>query len=189
MIQYVVGAAAVAVGAAAWFYRRKVVEPANSAQEGIAAVNEPTWDDTGSLYSWLGMKYNYGYGTPKTTPEEAWKDGVDCSGFAQFALAEMGLLDRNYPDRTSTTLGDDCDAIEIGQQEPGDLAFYDGHVMVVATFPDAGLDGHSAVIGASGGDSSTKGDNPNACIKQFETALYRDDFLTYGRLKEGKAWL
>lgn len=134
----------------------------------------------GALEESLGWPYYWGRGSPSTP----WADGaagVDCSGYAQMAQVKLGLLSASAPDRSAAAMADACDPVAIGDQVPGDLVYYPGHVMVVCSYP--GEDGHSAVIGASGGGSSTKGDDPGACVKVFDTALYRNDFSSYMRWK------
>jgi len=129
----------------------------------------------------LGWPYYYGHGSPGSAWEDGATLGVDCSGYAQMALVALGVLSEDAADRSVSSLADDSDPIEVGSQELGDLALYDGHVMVVAGPP--GEDGHSPVIGASGGDSDTLGDDENAYVKLFDSALYRSDFITYMRLR------
>lgn len=127
----------------------------------------------------LGWPYFFGKGTPATP----WSDGpkgVDCSGFAQMALVRLGLLKVTAGDRGARALADAARHVDIGDQQPGDLAIYPGHVMVVADFP--GTDGHSSVMGASGGVETTRGNDPHARVKLFKSARYRDDFVCYGRL-------
>lgn len=153
-------------------------EPEVSDYEGVDVYDELV----DLIASSLGWPYYYGRGTPQTP----WSDGprgVDCSGYVQMFLRELGELDANAADRNALGLANAADAVPVGQQQPGDFAYYNGHVMMVAGPP--GADGHSPVIGASGGDSGTYGDDPNARIKIFRSALYRGDFVTYCRLKEG----
>jgi hypothetical protein len=128
----------------------------------------------------LGWPYFFGRGSPATP----WSDGpkgVDCSGYAQMVLVKLGKLAKTATDRGSQALADASNPLKVGQQVAGDLAYYPGHVMVVAGEPDD--TGHSPVIGASGGTSTTFGTNSNARVKLFDTALYRGDFVTYMRLK------
>jgi cell wall-associated NlpC family hydrolase len=130
----------------------------------------------------LGWPYFFGKGSPSTKWADG-KNGVDCSGYAQMVLVKLGLLSSNAGDRGAASLADDSNPVEIGDQKAGDLAYYPGHVMVVAGPP--GADGHSPVIGASGGGKTTLGNDPDARIKYFDTAKYRSDFVTYMRLKSG----
>jgi hypothetical protein len=99
-------------------------------------------------------------------------------------LVQLGVLTADDPDRNARALADACDKVEIGQQRPGDMALYGGgsHVMIVAGPADA--DGHSPVAGASGGGESTKGDDPNARVKLYDSALYWSSaFTCYMRIK------
>lgn len=168
------GAAAAATGAA-WYVRQR---GANSAREDQVESLETTCDPT--LSTALGWRYYFGKGSP-ATPWSSGPDGVDCSGFAQMALVKLNLLSSSAPDRGARTLADDSDPVELGQQRIGDLAYYPGHVMVVAGSP--GYDGHSPVIGASGGTSTTLGTDENARVKLFSSGAYRSDFVTYMRLR------
>jgi cell wall-associated NlpC family hydrolase len=128
----------------------------------------------------IGWPYWWGKGDPGT-PWADGRKGVDCSGFAQMALVKLGELDAGAKDRGAAQLANDSNPVQLGKQRVGDLAYYPGHVMVVAGPP--GGDGHSAVIGASGGGSSTKGNDPNARVKLFNSGAYRSDFVTYMRLR------
>jgi cell wall-associated NlpC family hydrolase len=126
----------------------------------------------------IGTRYWWCRGTPRT-PWERLKDGVDCSGFVQMAIVRAGIYSSNQPDRRATmstptlpSLADIC--LPTPQPQFGDLAIYPGHVMFYLFGP--------FVIGASGGDSHTLGDNPKACV-QLERFDYRHDFLTFGTLK------
>ncbi len=171
-------------GLALWAYRRGM----NSATEDTSAMSDSDATKQSDLPSnvleSLGWPYYFGKGSP-STPWTDGPSGVDCSGFVQMALVRLGKLSPTYGDRGSAALADDSDPIEVGQQEPGDIAYYPGHVMLVASKPDKST-GHSAVIGASGGTSTTLGTNPEARVKMFSSAKYRKDFVTYMRLKEGK---
>lgn len=121
---------------------------------------------SGTLYSW-------GKGDPSTPwPAEAY----DCSGFAQGALVQLGLLSRKQPDRGAAALANCSERVE---DEPrlGDLAFYGkpvSHVMVCL--------GNGWVIGATGGGSHTHADDAEACV-QPRRLRYRKDLLVVGRLR------
>jgi cell wall-associated NlpC family hydrolase len=169
---WMLGAAAAAVGGAWWVRQRG----ANSAREDMAEDLTVTCDPV--LATALGWPYWFGKGTP-ATPWESGADGVDCSGFAQMALVKLNLLSSSAPDRGARTLADDSDPIELGQQRIGDLAYYPGHVMVVAGSP--GYDGHSPVIGASGGTGTTLGNDEKARVKLFSSGLYNSEFVCYMR--------
>jgi cell wall-associated NlpC family hydrolase len=157
---------------------------ANSEKEDVAPMSDGRLDATGELSDALGWPYFFGKGAPSTR-WDAGADGVDCSGFAQMALVRLGLLRPDYTDRGAAALADDSDPVELGRQVPGDLAYYPGHVMVVVGYP--GASGHSPVMGASGGRSTTLGNDPSARVKLFDSGAYRSDFVTYMRLKAGKA--
>lgn len=157
---------------------REDIEPygGNAVYQGI-----DTYPELGDLIAEAdGWTYWYGRGAPSTP----WMDGaagVDCNGFVQMALVRLGILSAAAPDRSARAMADACDPVPLGEQRAGDLAYYPGHTMLVAGPP--GADGHSPVIGASGGRSTTKGDNPSARVKLFPTGAYRGDFATYMRLK------
>lgn len=133
----------------------------------------------GELADSVGWPYWWGKGSP-STPWSEGPQGVDCSGYACMALVRLGLLSSSAPDMGARTLADESYPVEVGDQVPGDLAYYPGHVVVVVSYP--GEDGHSAVIGASG-HSTTFGNVAGECVKVHTTALYRPDFVTYMRLK------
>lgn len=174
--------------AAAWYWRGRHRE-ANSdivdvPETEIGPDDIAGWDDTDEIaVRYYGIPYCYGKGTPATTDAEA-ADGLDCSGALQFFLVRLGILSPDYPDRGSAQLAADADPIAWGSQQPGDFAVYPGHVMLVISAPDD--QGDSAVFGASGGTEITKGDDPEAFVRGYSSALYRDDFVTFARLKDGK---
>jgi cell wall-associated NlpC family hydrolase len=138
------------------------------------------------VQSCLGWPYYYGKGGP-STPWEKGPEGVDCSGLVQMCLVKYGLLSPTSVDRGATDLANVADPVPVGSQKPGDFAVYPGHVTFVVGYPDPNEGGHSAVISASGGTSTTKGNDPNACVKLWDTADYRKTsaFITYARIKPG----
>ena len=115
--------------------------------------------------------------------EDAPPWGVDCSFFGCLAWEKLGIrpLDKAHPRLNTTGLANISNPVEVGKQRPGDLSYYPGHVMVVLSYP--GADGHSEVIGASGGGRSDFGTNPNARVKIQPRGNYRKDFVCYMRLK------
>lgn len=129
-----------------------------------------TWGGAAGLTTWAAAVALAGRGVGV----------VDCSLFASLALVKMGIR-KTFKRYTAMSLANACDPIAWGDQQPGDVAIYPGHVMIVLTGPDG--KGDSRVIGASGGGSSTHGDNPNARVKTFDSARYRKDFVCFGRLK------
>lgn len=126
----------------------------------------------------VGIRYWYGRGTPRT-PWERMRDGVDCSAYVAMSLVHAGVYSSSQPDRRATastptlkSIADIC--VETKAPQFADVAIYPGHVMFV-------LD-EDLVIGASGGDSTTYGDNPKACV-QLHRPDYRKDFLCFGQLR------
>lgn len=82
-------------------------------------------------------------------PGVAWgRRPVDCSGFVTMALEHAGLVPRGvrrWGREAARALGR---KIAWGQQRPGDIVTYPGHVELVWTWPNA--EGDSQIIGASG---------------------------------------
>lgn len=181
MIAYVLGLGA--GGALLWWYYEMTIDNDNSA-EGMDNGVLDSWSASevaGELASAIGWPYWYSKGTP-ATPWSQGAQGVDCSGFVQMALVRLGLLSSSAPDRSAASLAAVSDPIDVGLQQPGDMAYYPGHVAIVVGDPD--LDGHSAVMCASG-HKGTQGDVPGECVKVYSTAQYRSDFVCYMRLKPG----
>lgn len=134
----------------------------------------------GGISGAYGWPYYWGKGSP-STPWSKGPEGVDCSGFVCMALVKLGTIPSTTGDLSSRAIADRCDPVEVGQQRPGDVAYYPGHIMLVVGYPDDDYDGHSAVMGASGGRNGTFGTDPNARVKVFPAGDYRSDFVTYGR--------
>lgn len=157
---------------------------------GRLGIGQQLLPSVGWLYTWGGA--------PATWAEAmalaAAGQGVcDCSGYARVALRHLHLWPSAWGNGRPTTriFADNCDPVPLGQQRPGDLAYYPGHVMVVLSYPHPELLA-SAVIGASGGREGTRGNNPNARVKIFPTHLYRrgrdgkQDFITFMRPKQSR---
>jgi hypothetical protein len=160
----------------------------SSQREDMAESTTVSTAGTGGasvLLAAVGWLYLWG-GAPVTTWAAAvalgaaGKGVVDCSLFCSLALVKLGIR-KTFKRYTSGTLAAACDPVPFGKQRPGDVAIYPGHVMMVLSDPDA--KGDSRVIGASGGGSKTRGDDPNARVKTFDSAKYRKDFVCFGRLK------
>ena len=152
---------------------------ANSDTESIPQMSTTTGTTLpADVMASLGWPYFFGKGGP-STPWLDGANGVDCSGYAQMVLVRLGILKATDSDRGARALADAFKPVAVGMQKIGDLAYYPGHVMVVAGPP--GSDGHSPVIGASGGTETTLGNNVNAKVKLFSTGKYRPDFVTYMR--------
>jgi cell wall-associated NlpC family hydrolase len=130
-----------------------------------------------NLLATIGVPYAWGKGQPSTPWPPAF---ADCSGYAQMALVELGLLKSTEPDRNALGLANACDPVSSsGPVVIGDLAFYGvrgsvTHVMVC-------LD-EDWCIGATGGDANTKGDDPTAYV-MVKKIHYRRDWLVNGRIK------
>jgi cell wall-associated NlpC family hydrolase len=138
--------------------------------------------DALALADSIGWPYAYGRGSP-STPWSEGPNGVDCSGYAQMCLVRLGRLSSSASDRSASGLADACDPIAVGAQEPGDLAYYPGHVVVVASYP-LSTGGHSAVLSASGRATDViPGARADARVKLYDSGAYRSDFVTYMRLK------
>lgn len=162
---------------------------AKSAREDHLPSNEETETEVEAVVdSAIGMPYSYGAGAP-SDPFPGGATGIkgghgyDCSGFVQGALVALGLLPDTAPDRSAASLAKLGQEVPFGQQGPGDVVYYGtpvSHVMLVRTA--AGTDGDSGVIGASGGRSTTNGDDPKAHVKTFASMKYRGDFRGIRRI-------
>lgn len=156
----------------------------DSAQEDIpaaAAVQDGGYGEMNVLLDALGWPYYWG-GYPGVNEWHEGKAGVDCSLFVSLALVRLGKA-RKFIRYTTATLVRDCVPVPSDQVQPGDIAYYNGHVMMAMTLPSARKLVH--VMGASGGGRSDKGQNPKAKVKIFETHLYRKDFIGFFRYRPG----
>lgn len=143
------------------------------------------------LTAW-GAPYVYGAGQPADYMR-GWPGGVhsgifgapmdevgwDCSGFAQVALVAIGILPQTAPDRSAAALWSTGTAVEEEDARLGDLVFYGtdhpSHVMVWVA--------PGVVIGATGGDRTTFGENPRAYVR-LERLRYRVDVLGIRRIEK-----
>ena len=162
---------------ATWAFRRGW----NSAREDVfdTALNTDLVTLPDAIMSSLNWTYFYGSGSP-STPWSEGGAGVDCSGYAQMVLVKLGKLLSTATDRGALDLANASNPVAVGSQTVGDMAYYPGHVVIVASEP--GKDGHSMVIGARGNPWDF-GNNPDSKVKLYSSALYRSDFSTYMRLK------
>lgn len=118
----------------------------------------------------VGVKYWYGEGQPSTPwPPKR----VDCSGWVLMSWVRLGLLPATERDHGAMDIANTM-CVETKEPRLGDVAIYPGHVMLCL---DAEL-----VIGASGGDHTTHGDKPSACV-QMHHFHYRTDFVCFARLR------
>lgn len=124
----------------------------------------------------LGVPYYYGAGRGESYPA----DGYDCSGYVDSALRAAGYsLPWDASLASCATMMDvlgDPVKLEYGEEAPvGSIVAYGDADRISHVVLSTG----SGVIGASGGTSSTRGDDPNAYVKEFSTAWYRDDLVGY----------
>lgn len=125
----------------------------------------------------LGVPYYYGAGRGLPYPNEA---GYDCSGYVDSALRAAGFALPWEADYASCAtmldvLGEPI-PVSYGEEPPiGSIVAYGDPGKITHVVLSTG----DGVISASGGTSSTKGDDPNAYVKEFPTAWYRDDLVGY----------
>lgn len=135
-------------------------------------------DDAGDVAIFreaLGVFYYWGGGRGEPYPA----GGYDCSGYVDSALRAAGYtLPWAASSASTATMLSALGAfrpLSQGEEAPrGAIVAYGSktpsHVM---------LSTGEGVIGASGGGSSTFGNDPNAAVKEFDTAWYRSDVLGY----------
>lgn len=84
----------------------------------------------GAPYLWGGPNFNK-YLLPGDLEGGA-EDGMDCSGFVSTALRYLGMVtDKFCYHRTTGDMASACDAVAEEDAEPGDIAYYGGHVALV----------------------------------------------------------
>lgn len=135
---------------------------------------------TGHGLSLVLTPYWYGAGSPQSTLAEARK-GLDCSGLYGFLARTAGLVGVSCPDMSAAAWADSMDPVPADQTVEGDAAIYPGHIAWVV---GRGDEGNVVILGANGGRSSTKGDNPEAYVRCEYDGDYRGDLTCYGRLKK-----
>lgn len=197
------GALAVGVGVGVVLHRQRLVtgprnvaalpgssssQPPGAAALGLHPLDPRSLESTclRLAQSVVGRPYSYGGGSPRSPwpqGEPGLHGGVgwDCSGL-QLGFSTLLLRYRwDGRDRTARGVAEICSPVALGAQRPGDVATYKGrHITAVLTHPDAS--GHSRVLSASGGSSTTNGDDPQARVRIWDRGDYRRDFLTYMRL-------
>lgn len=143
------------------------------ATPGLSAADDA--GDVAIFREALGVPYYWGGGRGEPYPA----GGYDCSGYVDSALREAGYtLPWAASSASTATMLSALGAprpLSPGEEAPrGAIVAYGSkapsHVM---------LSTGEGVIGASGGGSSTFGDDPSAAVKEFETAWYRGDVLGY----------
>ena len=131
------------------------------------------WRDTGGISQRHWYRWN-GDGP----------DTFDCSGFVLYGVTLFGAPNLSKTWNCDRMWKSNWARLELGQVEPGDLAFYGmpshaTHVMVWA--------GDGSVIGASGGGSNTTTPQvariQNAFVKRKPVHNYRPDFLGFRRFE------
>ena len=146
----------------------ELIEPGSSLAEGaqVEVFREA-----------LGVPYYYGAGRGKPYPAST---GYDCSGYVDSALRAAGYSLPWEPELAScatmlSVLGEPF-TLEYGEEAPvGAIVAYGDSDRISHVVLSTG----AGVIGASGGTSSTRGDDPDAYVKEFSTAWYRDDLVGY----------
>lgn len=158
---------------------RKASEGADSSSREEADAGLSDADDAGDVAIFreaLGVPYYWGGGRGQPYPASS---GYDCSGYVDSALRAAGYT-LPWPASSASTsamysaLGAPR-PLGQGEEAPrGAIVAYGSgkpsHVM---------LSTGAGVIGASGGGSSTFGDDPSAAVKEFPSAWYRSDVLGY----------
>jgi cell wall-associated NlpC family hydrolase len=129
--------------------------------------------------------YIYGGKNPDA-PTGDLPPGLDCSGFACWCMARVGLVPEGFGgEHNAASLWDLLSPLdEGGAVQPGDFAFYGtpiDHVMML------GQDG--AVVGASGAGAGCvtveQAEAVGACVHYKSSVNYRKDFVGYRALPIG----
>ena len=134
----------------------------------------------------MGRPYSWGAGGPGApwpggAAGEGGGVGWDCSGLVAAAWAALLLMPWSGPRFWTGSVEGICDAVQLGAQRPGDAVLYDGHIVLVLTWPDA--KGDSLVLSASNGGRGTNADDPAATVKVWSSWRYRSDAKTALRPK------
>lgn len=122
--------------------------------------SENTPSDTSNLgekiyaaaYAKLGKRYWWGKSGP---------DYFDCSGLVYWSLKQAGVPGGRG---TAASYSQKWSAVSFNNSKTGDLVCFGSpayHIGIVIL----NSDGSRSMIHAGGGDSSTHGDDPNACVK------------------------
>lgn len=105
-----------------------------------------------AAYSQLGKRYWWGASGPNY---------YDCSGLIYWSLKQAGVSGGRG---TAASYSQKWTGVSFNQSKTGDLVCFGSpayHIGIVIV----NSDGSRSVIHSGGGDSSTHGDNPNACVK------------------------
>lgn len=105
-----------------------------------------------AAYSQLGKRYWWGASGP---------DYYDCSGLVYWSLKQAGVSGGRG---TAASYSQKWTGVSFNNSQTGDLVCFGSpayHIGIVIV----NSDGSRSMIHAGGGDSSTHGDNPKACVK------------------------
>jgi cell wall-associated NlpC family hydrolase len=138
----------------------------------------------------MAQPYSWGAGGPGApwplgSAGDGGGRGWDCSGLVGAAWAGLLLMPWSAPRFWTGSVEALCDAVALGDQRPGDAVLYDGHIVLVLTWPDSA--GDSLVLSASNGGRDTNGDDPEATVKVWSSWRYRADAKTALRPKASLA--
>lgn len=105
--------------------------------------------------------------------------GWDCSGFAQWALYTLDIVQpKAWVDLRARDIADACESIEAKDAILGDLYFYGTDIISHITL---GIGG-GMCLGANGGGRRTFANEPRARV-EVRSFTYRSDLVCAGRLK------
>ena len=93
--------------------------------------------------------------------------GYDCSGFVVVFARRVGVLSHQCPRLVTGSIANGCVPVAVGQQRPGDFAFWNdyGHVGMVVAAADAAKGGHSWTLAANHGKGgSTPANDANGAV-------------------------
>lgn len=126
----------------------------NSSSDGNNTTNISNLGEKiyAAAYSQLGKRYWWGASGP---------DYYDCSGLVYWSLRKAGVSGGRG---TAASYSQKWTGVSFNNSQTGDLVCFGSpayHIGIVIV----NSDGSRSMIHAGGGDSSTHGDNPKACVK------------------------
>lgn len=141
-------------------------------------IDRALWVKTG--LNLIGTPYIYG---------QSDRTGMDCSGFYRYRFLKLLKLNFNAV-MNCQYLFEKLKPIDVANVKPGDACFYGKrgkiiHVMDLLYRP-LGTFIPGMVVGACGGDSTTRSATPGAQVQVRGAVRYRDpdDFIGYGSMAE-----